>query len=83
MENTENTLTLRSGATIRKITPEKAREKNYLTRAVLAQMHLVPSGDPVAFDRAEDGSVIYFFDPERVTEAPPEQWYYPRAIKEV
>lgn len=83
MENTENTLKLRSGATIRKITPEKAREKNYLTRAVLQQMHLVPSGDPVAFDTTEDGSVIYYFDPERVCEAPPEQWYYPRAKKEV
>ena len=47
------------------------------------QMHLSPAGDPVAFDRTEDGSIIYYFDPERVTEAPPEQWYYPRAKKEI
>lgn len=83
MEITENTLKLRSGATIHKITPEKAREKNYLTRAVLSQLHLSPVGDPAAFSLSDDGSVIYYFDPERVTEAPPEQWYYPRARKEV
>lgn len=79
----ENTLTLRSGATIHRISPEKAKEKNYLTRAILGQMHLAPSGDPVAFDKNPDGSIIYYFDPERVTEAPPEQWYYPRARKEL
>ena len=45
-------------------------------------MHLMPSGDPAAFDTAEDGSIIYSFDPERVIEAPPEQWYFPRARKE-
>ena len=78
----ENTLKLKSGATIKQVTRTEANKKNYLTRGVLTQMHLMPSGDPVAFDRAEDGSLIYYFDPERVVEAPPEQWYFPRARKE-
>ena len=78
----ENTLKLKSGATIKQVTRAEANKKNYLTRGVLTQMHLMPSGDPVAFDKAEDGSLIYYFDPEKVVEAPPEQWYFPRARKE-
>ena len=74
---------LRSGATIPQITRDEADKKNYLTRAVLTQMHLMPSGDPAAFDKSEDGSLIYYFDPARVTEAPPEQWYFPRSRKEI
>ena len=57
-----NTMKLRSGATIPQITREEADKKNYLTRAVLTQMHLMPSGDPAAFDKAEDGSLIYYFE---------------------
>ena len=77
-----NTMKLRSGATIKQVTREEANKKNYLTRGVLTQMHLMPNGDPAAYDMAEDGSIIYYFDPTRVTEAPPEQWYYPRSRKE-
>ena len=77
-----NTMRLRSGATIPQITREEADKKNYLTRGTLTQMHLIPNGDPAAFDRAEDGSLIYYFDPARVIEAPPEQWYFPRSRKE-
>ena len=59
---------------IRQVTREEADKKNYLTRGVLTQMHLMPSGDPAAFDVAEDGSIVYYFDPGKVVEAPPEQW---------
>lgn len=68
---------LRSGITIPQITEAKAEQRKYLTRGVLNRMHLMPIGDPVAFEENEDGSITYFFDPARVTEAPPEQWYAP------
>lgn len=42
-------LKLRSGASIKRITQEQAQAKSYLTREVLAQMHLIPGGEPVAF----------------------------------
>ena len=77
-----NTMKLKSGATIPHLTRAEADKKNYLTRGVLTQMHLMPNGDPAAFDTAEDGSIIYYFDPNKVVEAPPEQWYFPRAKKE-
>ncbi len=77
-----NTMKLRSGATIPQVSREEADKRNYLTRGVLSQMHLMPGGDPAAFDKAEDGSLIYYFDPARVVEAPPEQWYFPRSRKE-
>ncbi len=68
---------LRSGATIPHITPADAERKNYLTRTVLNRMHLMPAGDPAAYDQNEDGSIVYYFDPSRVVEAPPELWYAP------
>ena len=58
---------LRSGATIKQVSREEAGKRNYLTRGVLTQMHLMPSGDPAAYDMAEDGSSIYYFDPAKVT----------------
>ena len=73
---------LRSGAVIFQIAAKDAEKKNYLTRQTLSQMHLMPSGDPIAFDVAPDGDIIYYFDPSRVTEAPPETWYFPRAKKD-
>ena len=78
----ENTMKLKSGATIPHLSRAEADKKHYLTRGVLTQMHLMPNGDPAAFDTAEDGSIIYYFDPNKVVEAPPEQWYFPRARKE-
>ena len=73
----KNTMKLRSGATIPEITAADADKRHYLTRNVLSKMHLMPSGDPVAFEKNEDGSITYFFDPQRVVEAPPELWYAP------
>lgn len=74
----KETIKLRSGATIPLMSPEEAEQKRYLTRTLLAQMHLTPSGDPVAFFRNEDGSLTYFFDPARIVETPPELWYEPK-----
>ena len=37
----------------------------------------MPEGSPVAFDYNEDGSVMYYFDPDTVVEADPEMWYAP------
>ena len=68
---------LRSGAVIPQMSPAEADKKNYLTRPILNKMHLMPAGDPIAYDENPDGSITYFFDPGRVVEAPPELWYTP------
>lgn len=59
------------------MTPAEAESRRYLTRGILTKMHLMPSGDPIAYDENADGSITYFFDPSRVVEAPPELWYLP------
>jgi len=78
----KNQMKLRSGATIPEITRREADKRDYLTRATLSMLHLMPSGDPVAFETAADGKIIYYFHPERVVEAPPELWYAPTARKD-
>ena len=45
-------------------------------------MHLVPTGEPVAYDVSPDGRIIYYFDPTKVSEAAPETWYFPKARHE-
>ncbi len=75
----KNEMTLRSGATIKQIGSEEANKKKYLTRQTLSKMHLMPSGEPIAYDVTADGQIIYYFDPARVVEAPPENWYFPKA----
>ncbi len=75
----KHTMKLRSGATIAQLTVAEAEQKHYLTRNVLNKMHLMPTGDPIAYDENTDGSITYFFDPARVVEAPPELWYMPPA----
>lgn len=78
----ENQIQLKSGATIYRIEQSEANKKNYLTRHSLSKMHLMPTGDPVAYDLSPDGKIIYYFDPTRVSEAPPETWYFPNARRE-
>ena len=78
----KNQIKLRSGATICQLRPEEADKKKYLTRHSLSKMHLMPTGEPVAYDIAPDGNIIYYFDPSRVAEAPPETWYFPRSKQE-
>ena len=75
-------LRLKSGAEIPRSTRKTADQKNYLTRNTLNMMHLMPVGDPVAYDEAPDGSIVYYFDPMRVTEAPPDLWYGDKSDKE-
>ena len=67
----------KSGQPIPQLTPEQAESRHYLSRNLLTRMHLMPEGDPVAYTEEADGSVIYYFDPQRVVEAPPETWYAP------
>ena len=68
-------VTLRSGVKIPRVKKKDIDSGKYITRSTLMLMHLSPKGDPVAFDRNEDGTLIYYFDPNRVTETPPELWY--------
>ena len=75
--NLENVLKLRSGATARRMSSKEAMNKDYLTRNMLRQFHLVPTGAPAGFDYNEDGSVVFYFDPELVDGADPELWYSP------
>ena len=78
----KNSMKLRSGATIYQIDSAEAEKRNYLTRQTLTMLHLMPTGDPAAYNVAEDGSIIYYFDAGHVTEAPPETWYFPTARKD-
>ena len=78
----KNSMKLRSGATIYQIDSAEAEKKNYLTRQTLTMLHLMPTGDPIAYKIAPDGEIIYYFDASRVTEAPPETWYFPTARKD-
>ena len=78
----KNEMKLRSGATIKQVSGAEANKKNYLTRQTLTMMHLMPQGEPIAYDIAPDGDIIYYFDPSRVVEAPPETWYFPNSRKE-
>ncbi|MBQ8141132.1 MAG: 3'-5' exonuclease [Clostridia bacterium] len=78
----EKEITLRSGTVIHAISRKDADAKNYLTRQTLSQLHLMPSGDPIAFEVSESGSLVYYFDPEKVIEAPIEMWYSPTSRKE-
>ncbi len=72
-----HTYMLRSGAPIPRVTPEEANRKRYLSREVLDAMHLSPMDDPIAYGEGDEGATIYYFDPARVSETPPELWYRP------
>ena len=65
----------RSGASIPCISKHEAESRNYLTRDIMSQLHLIPKGEPVAFTYIDDNTVTYYFDSKNVTEAPPELWY--------
>ncbi len=77
----KETIRQKSGTPIPQLTPEQAKNRHYLTQSVLTQMHLMPDGNPVAYTELENGDVIYYYDPQRVVEAPPEMWYAPAAPK--
>lgn len=71
-----DTVKIASGAEIRRITPEEAEKKCYLSMSMLNLMHLSPVGDPVACS-GEGEDITFYYDPARVTEASPELWYKP------
>lgn len=75
-------LNLRSGAVIYDISKKDAAAHSYLTRSTLSQMHLLPGGEPIAYGKNDDGSLIYYYDPQNVVEAPPELWYFSDADTE-
>ncbi len=64
---------LRSGVFATEISLKEAQAKNYLNRSTLALMHL-SSDAPVAYT-VSDAGYVFWFDPERVSEAEPEEWY--------
>ncbi len=70
------TMKLPSGASIPRVTAEEAARRSYLSGELLNLMHLSPVGDPVAFDEEGD-RVVYYYDPNRVSETSPELWYRP------
>ena len=74
-----DTLKTDSGRNLPEITKKEADARRLLSRATLTQMHLIPTAGPVAFERNAGSSITYFFDPNRVKEAPPEQWFDPTA----
>ena len=57
------------------LTAEQAEARHYLSDELLRRMHLEPKGDPSARVVAPDGSVRFYYDPQRVREAAPESWY--------
>ncbi len=73
----EETLKLKSGATIPMLKSTDPLFRKYLTRTTLSKLHLMPGGDPVAFSCGEESDeVVFYFDPLFVKEAPPEIWYH-------
>ena len=69
----EETLKLRSGATIGLLKKSDPDFRKYLTRTTLSQLHLQPGGDPVAFTYSPDSEdIVFYFDPLFVKEAPPD-----------
>ncbi len=71
------TVTLKNGLTIPRMSAREAERKGYLTDELLNLLHLSPIGGPAAYDLREDGSVLYYYDSTKVTEADPETWYKP------
>ncbi len=71
------TMKLPSGVSIPRVTAEEADRRRYLSKQLLNVMHLSPMGDPVAFEVGAGEEIVYYYDPNRVTEASPELWYRP------
>ena len=65
----------RSGASIPCLTKREAAARNLLTREELYEIHLLPGGEPAAYSYVDENTVIYFFNPDAVVEAPPELWF--------
>lgn len=75
------TVTLNSGVSISRISARDAERKGYLSGELLTLLHLCPTADPVAYDLAGDGSILWYYDSNKVTEADPETWYKPAMLE--
>ena len=71
------TITLKNGVSVPRISARDAERKGYLPEELLTLLHLCPTGAPAGYDLSEDGSVHYYYDAGKVTEADPETWYKP------
>ncbi len=58
-----------------RISEGEASRRHLLSEVTLQQMHLMPSGAPVARGTDKSGNEICYFAPNKVKEAPPAEWY--------
>lgn len=65
----------RTGADIPCLSVTEAESRHYLSKETLDRMHLMAQSDPVAYAEQPDGNPLYYYDPGKVAEAPPEKWY--------
>jgi len=64
--------------TVPLISKEEAARRHLLSEAELRRMRLMPTGAPVAHVLEGEGTRVFYFDPSRVKEAPP-NYRYPKA----
>lgn len=64
------------------ITAEAAEAAKYLSKVTLDRMHLMPKGDPIACTIGKDGEPLFYYDPQRVTTAPPSIRFEREKLKE-
>ncbi|MBE6599737.1 MAG: 3'-5' exonuclease [Ruminococcaceae bacterium] len=65
----------RSNVSIPCLTKKEAAARDLLTREELYAIHLLPGSEPVAYGYIDENTVIYYFNPDSVIEAPPELWF--------
>ena len=71
----DTTITKSQKHTVPLISPKQAQQRHLLSEESLQKMRLVPCGAPVARAALKDGAVTYYFDPNKVKEAPPNYKY--------
>ena len=74
IEKETQSIKLHSGKTVNSVKNGGAA-KACLTRSELSTLHLMPTQDPVAFERLENGQLKFYFNPDNVTVTPAELWY--------
>ncbi len=74
IEKETQSIKLNSGKTVNAVKGDHSPNAA-LTRTELAVLHLMPTGDPVAFTYIGEGKVRFYFNPDNVTTTPPELWY--------
>ena len=64
-----------------RISKREAEKRSLLTEEALSRMHLQPTGTPIACTVCGDGNIIYYYNPNKVKEAPLSHWYEKRLRK--